>query len=466
MEKIKKIISYFPHIFSLLIITEIVWANFALLNYPLRNWFHDYSLSPHGTPLLLYLLFTFSLLVSLYFLFFRAYSSLENEKQKKLFPYLIFFFFLFQITLAFIKPVASGDIYNYIYTTKVFTLHHQNPYLIPPATFPDPLKKLIFPPWTKFTLNYGPLWLLFSSLPTLLFPHNIRLGCFAFQLLAILFNSASAWLIFKILKIIKPNYKFLGTSLYFFNPLILWETANNGHNDIIMVFFILLSFYFLLKEKYSLSYIWLWASFFVKYISLIIIPFWFIFSLEKQKRKNYLKFILKISGLTFIIFSVIGVLFYFKINIFHSIREQYKYFSPILSGLLPVFLLFIFPKNILYIRITSSLTFILINLFLYLSFWLKKEKNLALLSWYGSIAFLLYLIIASFWNMEWYLLWILPGIIISGKEKLNFLLTLGGLLSYIFPPLVIMLIWSAVIPFYSFLKKYAFPKNSPYSSCL
>jgi len=66
------------------------------------------------------------------------------------------------------------------------------------------------------------------------------------------------------------------------NPLVIMETAVNGHLDIVMVFFMLLSLLFFYKQRYILSGITLAGAVLSKLIPIILLPLFF-FNLLKQK---------------------------------------------------------------------------------------------------------------------------------------------------------------------------------------
>ena len=70
-------------------------------------------------------------------------------------------------------------------------------------------------------------------------------------------------------------------SLFALNPLVIYETAGNGHNDIVMVFWMLLGFYFLSRERHSLAALALTVGALTKFVPGFILPVVLVYSLGR-----------------------------------------------------------------------------------------------------------------------------------------------------------------------------------------
>jgi len=139
-------------------------------------------------------------------------------------------------------PVStSDDISSYASYGRLLIIHHANPYFSPPSAFPqDPTYPLIY--WRHIVTIYGPIWTLISAflgwlvgVDGLGYLITFRIISFAAYLLNILLVTA-------ILRAMNrsPRTIALGTLLYALNPLVLMESSLGGHNDILMVTFMLL----------------------------------------------------------------------------------------------------------------------------------------------------------------------------------------------------------------------------------
>ncbi len=173
------------------------------------------------------------------------------------------------VTLAIIATIIAYpaaltfDIFNYMTTARVLFLYQENPYLIYPIEFiNDPY--LEFTRAANKTALYGPFWILLTGIPYVLGFGNFILTLFSFKAFIALFYIGTVYLISKIDK----------NAVIFFalNPLVIIETLVSGHNDIIMIFFALLSFYLFFKKRYGISVIAIVGSIFIKLATLFLIP--------------------------------------------------------------------------------------------------------------------------------------------------------------------------------------------------
>lgn len=141
----------------------------------------------------------------------------------------------------FTPASTSDDIGSYASYGRLLIIHHTNPYFIPPSSFPqDPTYALIY--WRNIVTIYGPIWTLISAflgwlagIDSLGYLVTFRIFTFSAYLLNILLVTA-------VLRAMNrsPRTIALGTLLYAWNPLVLLESSLGGHNDILMVTFILL----------------------------------------------------------------------------------------------------------------------------------------------------------------------------------------------------------------------------------
>ncbi len=406
-----------------------LFSGIFFIEFYLRKIFNDYGIPALNVKIVSFLTVVFS---GLLFLYLKIKKHLTTEDvSKKIFTSAIYFFVIFQLLLILIPPIGSADVYNYIFTTKVLTYYQQSPYLVPEGFFNnDPLIDLTFTRAHNVGLIYGPLWLLFYIIPSLLsnLASNLWLSVVFFKLMAIIFNIGSAYLIFKILEITKEKYKYTGTILYMFNPFLLFEAANNGHNDILMIFFILLSLFAWLKNKYYLGLIFLILSSLIKITSIVLLP---IFVLIVANNKKLLK-----NKATFIINSVlIFVLIYYLAFLFsggnpaiiEGVLDQGKVFNYLSLSPLP-FALNLIKINPGTIKLISSLVFFLFYFIVLLKIILDKEKN-KITENYLSV-FIFYFLVGSTMFMPWYLIWAIPLSILINQQKINIILTTLGLASY------------------------------------
>lgn len=194
----------------------------------------------------------------IYAFFLKKYKDISSRKIKQII--LVSFIPLFSY-----PAMLSYDIFNYIATAKVLFNYHENPYLIMPMEFlKDPI--LLFTQAANKIALYGPLWTLISGIPYALSFSNYLVSIFAFKVLVLLFYIGMIWIIWKITR----NY--YSILLFAANPLVVIEVFISGHNDILMMLLVLLSFYFLRNKKIYLSIVLILASILIKYSTIFLIP--------------------------------------------------------------------------------------------------------------------------------------------------------------------------------------------------
>src|SRR3989338_2923059 len=223
------------------------------------------------------------LIVLLFFLFYFSflYLASKNKIEKN---QIWFLTIISTIILSFSYNAFSYDLFNYMFDAKIITYYAQNPYLHKALDFPnDPM--LNFMRWTHRTYPYGPAWLVLTA-PLSFIGFNFFLPTFfLFKFLSSLSFLGTAYFTAKILKKISPKNELFGLSLFVFNPLIIIEGLVSSHNDLPMIFFAVLSLYFLIIKKYILFFLSLFFSIGIKFATVFLIPF-FLYPLFKKKENQ------------------------------------------------------------------------------------------------------------------------------------------------------------------------------------
>lgn len=202
-----------------------------------------------------------SLLFIVYFLITRNFNTNkinQNQIKKAIFGASIILFFSY-------PAMVSYDVFNYTTTAKVLFGYQENPYVVMPIEFTND-EFLSYTHAANKTALYAPFWLVLTGIPYLLSSWNFILMMFSFKLLVAVFYFL---ILFLIGKMTKSN---LAVVFFGFNPLVLFETFVSGHNDIVMMFFALLSFYLLTKDKFIFSGLSFLLSFLIKFVTLFLFP--------------------------------------------------------------------------------------------------------------------------------------------------------------------------------------------------
>lgn len=168
--------------------------------------------------------------------------------------------------LMWAYPALSNDIFNYIATAKVTFLYRENPYIIMPIDIPNEPSFTFLHAANKVAL-YGPVWIALTFIPYFLGAGNLLVTLFTFKIFII------AWYIFLCYLIwVASGKKAAALAFFALNPLVTLSTLVDGHNDVMMMFLALLSFYLLEKKQYIGSVISILLSIYIKYATIFLLP--------------------------------------------------------------------------------------------------------------------------------------------------------------------------------------------------
>jgi len=168
-------------------------------------------------------------------------------------------------------PLFSYDIFNYLFNAKMVLIYHVNPHLQTAINFAfDPMLRFMHNVHTPAPYAYG--WTGLSLLPGLTWlTENFTLSFWAMKLFIAAFWLGQLWILQKLVRRLFPQepWRFW---LFALNPLVLIETLINGHNDVVMMFLALLSYWFFINSKKFRSLLFLLLSASIKYVTIVLLP--------------------------------------------------------------------------------------------------------------------------------------------------------------------------------------------------
>lgn len=145
----------------------------------------------------------------------------------------------------------------------------------------------------------------------LLFNHGLLVNPeILYKLPSIFSDLANGFFIFLIAqKLTSPRKAFLTSLIYLFNPAVLSNSTFWGQVDSFLTFFLLASFYFLLKQKIWLAAIALGFGLVIKPVSILCLPIFFLYLYKKLSARSALIFLtvtLLVAIATFLPFNSNG----------------------------------------------------------------------------------------------------------------------------------------------------------------
>jgi len=178
---------------------------------------------------------------------------------------------VFILIFLFMAPFDAADIYDNIMHGRIFGIYNANPFKQLIADYPqDPFYQ--YAAWKQARAAYGPLWELLAGLTARLAGDGIIANVLAFKFLPGMSHLASMGIVFLYLREHAPEKALSGVLLLGWNPVLLYETWGNSHNDLAMTVWFLFAFWWISKRLYSLAVLSLFLGALVKYIPILLIP--------------------------------------------------------------------------------------------------------------------------------------------------------------------------------------------------
>ncbi|MBK8429768.1 MAG: hypothetical protein IPL28_00085 [Chloroflexi bacterium] len=195
-------------------------------------------LFPHQTQLRGLRFFTPSLtegvrygvwLIALYWLYWAMAEAVRHGRWQLGWGTMAKLMALFALPLWFTYPFNAGDIFRYAFSGRISTLYGANPYLTPLSAYPQDAFASLTGEWADFVTPYGPLWELVVAAVAWVADGSIGLHLLLLKGVSTAAHLAIGWLIWH------TTADRWRTVLWLFNPALLLTFVANGHNDSLML---------------------------------------------------------------------------------------------------------------------------------------------------------------------------------------------------------------------------------------
>ncbi|MBI2762012.1 MAG: hypothetical protein HYX51_11380 [Chloroflexi bacterium] len=326
---------------------------------------------------------------------------------------------VFAATLVPMFPGGTQDIFHNVADARLLWLHGENPMLVPPIARPDDAFYRHLFGYADLTSAYGPLWYALAGIPMVLAGDGLVANLVAQKGMMAVFMVATTVLVWLVARSWPHDAELRGEQagavewapnpiaavvLAGWCPLLLWETAGNGHNDAVMVFFAAAAVAAALRRW------WLWVfpllalSALVKFTTLLLGPVLLVWLLRRSDvpRRSI------IVGLALATLMVVlaYIPFWAGADTFTFLKRPGMTFilspSTLLHGVL------VNPLgDQTATRVTYAATFAAFAS-VYTIGLLRPRSSDARLAAGGFDAVLAYLVFASWWFWPWYLAWLAP----------------------------------------------------------
>ena len=155
----------------------------------------------------------------------------------------------FHLAVVLLPLLISRDVYSYIAHGQIVSVHYANPYVQTPADFPSFLtRNLVGPRWVDTPSVYGPL---FTQIAGVVTRTTGRLDALvdAFRLIAIAASLATTFVIGAVANRVRPDRAVFAVAAFGLNPVILFQSAGSGHNDLLVALAIAIAAWCMLRDR-------------------------------------------------------------------------------------------------------------------------------------------------------------------------------------------------------------------------
>ena len=184
---------------------------------------------------------------------------------------------LFRVVLVFATPALSDDFYRFIWDGRLLSAGY-SPFSDVPSFYMDPVNAL---PGLDHELydklnsrnrfsSYPPICQLVFWMSAKISPDSIYGSVLAMKVILLLFEIGTLFLVKKLLEAMQLQAHTI--LVYALNPLVILEIIGNVHFEGVMIFFLLLAFFLLMRGRITGSTVAFASAVCTKLIPLIFLP--------------------------------------------------------------------------------------------------------------------------------------------------------------------------------------------------
>jgi hypothetical protein len=142
-------------------------------------------------------------------------------------------------------PLALTDLFNYVNYGRMEVVHGLNPYTTIPVLEPHNDPSYLLSNWHELLSPYGPL---FTMITFAVVPLGVAGSFWALKAILMLASLATIALVWKCAGLLGRD-RHAAVALAGLNPIVLVWGLGGDHNDFLMIFFIVLGFYLMLRAQ-------------------------------------------------------------------------------------------------------------------------------------------------------------------------------------------------------------------------
>jgi hypothetical protein len=309
------------------------------------------------------------------------------------------------LVLLFTYPGLAADVFDYLMIGRLLIPYHLNPYTHTAEWVrADPYYLPVG--WKALPSVYGPAWVMFLGILVGICGKSTMTALVLAKLAAVIAHWCAAGLVYLIARRLNPNRALFAFVAYAWNPLALIYVAVDGHNDSVLLLFVLVALYFAIEKRWELSLPALMLATLIKFVPLVLFP---LFIWHARRNKSALAVGFVISGSLAV---ALCAPFWAGSATFDGVRDQASRMTTSPAAVASFFVQDAWLRPI--------------ALALFSAGYLEVLRRRVGLVQGTYVVLLLYLGVLSFWTKPWYFIW--PIGVASAIGGATFWLTLPGML--------------------------------------
>ena len=336
-------------------------------------------------------------------------------------------------------PLLSNDIFKYVFDGRIIAVYGENPFLRVPAEYPDDrFYDLVY--WKAVVNAHGPAWRVMEAVSAQVGGERCVSSILAMKAWPTAGYLATTGVLYLALRAACPERALAGTLAYAWCPLVLLESLQNGHNDVVAALPVLLAVWACRSARWGLAVVLVAIGFLVKPLAAVAAPVLLVAAWRAGPAARRQAVI----GGALAALIVVGAYapFFRGVETFQGL-ERGSIFSASPAELVMLGLERAgWPLNqaMTAARLLAAVSFLVLAL---AALWGAWRGRLAASAVIAAVIFA-YLLVGSQWFNPWYLLWLIPLALVAPDRNLRIVAVVFALLA----PLTYLLQYDArlVVP--------------------
>lgn len=342
---------------------------------------------------------------SLGVLYFLAYQFASHLRGKTAWLLVIGGSVVSGTILLLMYPFDSSDIFDNIIHARMVAEAGLNPFTVPgTALRGDVFFKYMG--WPNSPAAYGPLWEVVAGGAIKIGGESRWGSLMAMKVVPAIFMLAAVGVCGAILHKLDPEKAPARTLLLAWNPLVLYETWGNGHNDMAMIFWVVAAAWAIQRKHFSLGILALIMGGLFKYLPVLLIPAVGLIALNQIPKRGWLKFIVLTGAAGAALIAVSYAPFWEGLETLSISRRAGLYSSTLPAAIYHILLPEVGKTAAGTWVSTTALALTLIAA-LWTAFKVRKQDSLEGFISASFTLLMFYLLVTNLWFQQWYAIWVL-----------------------------------------------------------